>query len=503
MIYLLICFISILVGSGIGIFLTTYYYPKIPSLMILKNFIPITLVLASTSAILILIRSKKLFIITLSILITFVSFSYSTIKSKERIDKLLKVKSQNFVKGIINISFLNKIFVNTGENTILVYVKKFDREFAPIGAEVIISGKSKHIYHYLTNKNTYGYFLYLFKNNVPYIVYSQEDSIAETKLPNSTFFKAINIIKQDVYKTFSEKISNTYFLSASLILGESSEMSKEFTENIRITGISHIFSVSGFHVGVIVVAFVLLLNILRIPKLFQFIIISVFLTGYSLIVGLKPPVVRASILASIILLVRAINLSPNYLNITLIVGIVMLIINPFLSVDVGFILSFFAVISIILFSKYIDEFIVSLINRYGKEPNRFLKNIITLFSVSLTAVMFTFPVVIIWFGGASLTGILSSIILVPLSSINIVSGIIAYVSNLIIPPIGSIMFRGVNFLNLLFMIITQLFSKLGLIINLRIDVITSIVFITLYYIILVVMFILISNRRLINEKNTT
>lgn len=500
MIYLLTVFLSILIGSGIGIFLTTYYYPSIPSLSIIKNFLPITIFLILINTILITTKMRKILPLTLSLLFIFLSFSYSTIKSKERLDNLLKTQPQNFVKGIINVSFLNKIFVDTEGKTIIVYVKKFDREFAPIGAEVIVSGKSKHIYHYLTNKNMYGYFLYLFKNNTPYVIYSTEETIAETQLPDSEFLRVVNLIKQDIYKTFSEKIPHTHFLSASLIMGESSEISKEFREEIRITGISHIFSVSGFHVGVIVVASVLFLNILRIPKILQFLIISTFLAGYSLIVGLKPPVVRASILTSIILLVRSLNFLPNYLNITLIVGIVMLLIDPFLSVDVGFILSFFAVISIILFSRYIDEFIISLINKFGKEPNKFIKNIITLFSVSLTAVIFTFPVVVLWFGSSSLTGIISSIVLVPLSSLNIISGIIAYITNLLIPSIGSIMFRGVNFLNLLFIIITDFFSEIGLIINLKLDVMNSVIFIITYYLLSVFMFLLISNRRVLHER---
>lgn len=497
MLYFLLGFILILLGSGLGIFLTTYYYPQIPSLYVISSFWYFLALILGLLIISLILKKKTIFCLFVIISLFLLSITYSSIKSKERLDTLLKTKTERFITGRVDVSFLNKVFVSRENKTILVYSKNFDPEFTSIGAHVVVSGNPRHIYHYLTNKNMYGYFLYLFSNNIPYVIYSEEDTILESTPPDSAFLKVVNSIRQDVYNKFINNLPHTSFLSASLIMGESSEMPKEFIESIRISGVSHIFSVSGFHVGVIVFALVILLNILRIPKFIQFLVIVVFLLGYSLIVGLKPPVIRASVLASLILLIRSLNLNPNYLNITTLTGIFMLLINPFLSVDIGFILSFVAVITTILFSRYIDDIIIYFLNKVDIEPNKFLKSVISLFSVSFTAVMFSLPVVILWFGSSSMTGMFSSIILVPLSSLNITGGIVAYLFSVVIPSVGEIMFRTVNILNLVFIIITESFSRLNLSVSIRMDLFVAVIIFLGYYTLLVLGFIVLANRRVI------
>lgn len=497
MIYLLFLFISILVGAGLGVFLSTYYYPQMPSLEVLKNFHIVLPFFLAPIVIAFAFRLRSILITTLIVLIGFLSFCYSTVVSKNRLDTILTTPSQNFIVGTVSVSFLNKIFVNVSNYTVIVYLRDFDYEYTSLGSQVLISGRSKHTYSYLTNKDMYGYFLYLFKNNIPFVVYSKDDTVGEVIVSDSVFLNSVNTIRQDIYNKFSEYLPHTSFLSSSLIMGESSEISKEFMESIRLSGVSHIFSVSGFHVSIIVIAFVIFLSLMRIPKFVQFIVISIFLAGYSLIVGLKPPVVRASVLASIILLIRSFSLKPNYLNITLIVGVIMLMIDPLLSVDVGFILSFLAIISIILFTKYVDDVFIFYLNKLNIEPSKQVKSIISLFSVSLTAVIFTLPVVILWFGESPLMGIFSSVVLVPISSLNIVYGVVAYLVSLLSSTLGEIMFRGLNLINLIFIIITQMFASVDLSVGLRLESpFTTGLLIIAYYAIVVFLYLFVANPRL-------
>lgn len=489
---LLLTFVAILSGFSIGIFLCTYDYPKYFEKFhfIIKHFLKIFLFLLTIIVSSTLLRKKIFASISTIILVFFISLSYGFTKAKIRLDELIKTPTSNLVAGKVKVSFLNKIFIESSNKTIIVYLKNYDKNFTSIGSEVFIVGSSKHIYSYLTNRERYGYFLYLFENNTPYVIYSEEENIAESIESDSLFFKIVNSIRQDVIDKFDKLLPHTSFLSISLIIGDSTEISSEFRENIKNVGISHIFSVSGFHVGVIVGALVLILGIFRIPKTLQFIITTSFLVIYSYIVGLKPPVVRASILASAILLVRSLNLSPNYLNTTLITGIIMLLVNPFLSVDIGFILSFIAVISIILFTNYINHYIIKFFNKNNIEPSKIMKSIITLFSVSLISVIFTLPIIIIWFGSTSLTGILSSIALVPLSSLNITSGLISYITSLLSVHTSELMFRAVNLINLTFIIITDIFSKLSLILNFKIkNPLTGLIFLTSYYLLMLMIFI--------------
>ncbi|MEN2997994.1 MAG: ComEC/Rec2 family competence protein [Brevinematia bacterium] len=494
MIYLLLTFLSLLVGSGLGIFFSTYYYPNILSLFVVKNFFYILPIVVIPFIVFVISRKNSFLMVSIILVLLFLSFSYTSIKAKQRLDNLLKVQSQDFLSGRVKISFLNKVFVETSNFNVVVYLREFDEEFTSLGSEVIVSGRARHIYHYLTNRSMFGYFLYLLGNNVPYVVYTEDDSVGEVVQSGSPFMELVNRIRQDIYRKFSIYLPHTSFISASLIIGESSDISKEFKESIRVSGISHIFSVSGFHVGIIVIAFVLLLNTLRVPRFLQFLVVSVFLVGYSLMVGLKPPVVRASVLASLILLVRAFDLSPNYLNLTLVLGIVMLVLDPFLSVDVGFILSFFAIVSMILFSRYVDDLIILLFNKVGIEPSKVVKGIVSLFSVSLTAVLFTLPVVLLWFGNSPMIGIFSSVVLVPLSSVIIVGGVLSYIISCFLPFVGEFMFRTVNFLNLVFIVITEMFSRVPLVVNISFDNLFLTAFVvSFYYFVLILLFLLVAN----------
>jgi len=484
-ILLLSVFLSLLLGFDLGIFLSVYHYPDgitLFSSIFPKITIILLIILILILAYYLISKKKQFFLISLIMIIFYLAFTYSFIISKNRIDKLISTPPSRFVNGYVKVSFLNKILLQSSNYNVWVYIKDHDQEFTRLGANVVVVGKFRHFYNYLTNKNFLSYSLYLLKDNVPFVLYSDEESFIDTVGEENIFVKVANDIRQNAVSVFENNLPLTHWLSSSLIIGESSDLSKEFYENIRKAGLSHIFSVSGFHVGVIVGVLIVLLNLFRIPKFLQFIIVSSFLAVYSIIVGMKPPVVRASVLASSVLLIRAINLNPNYLNITSITGIAMLMVDPFLSVDVGFILSFIALITIILFSRYINDAVIIACNKFFKfEMGNLSKETVSLFSVSFVATMFTLPIILIWFSKSSIVGIISSIIMVPLSSLNITSGMLSYISYLTIPTLGEIFFRATNLFNVVFIILTNYFSSIPLEISANLNFLYLFLAIPLYY----------------------
>jgi ComEC/Rec2-related protein len=483
--FLLSIFLALLIGSGLGIFLSVYNYPQ-GILIFYSNFIVITLSVATIIVILLLyslVKGKKFLLGAFSlILVLYLSFNYAFIISKKRIDKLVSTPPTSFLSGYVKVSFLNKVLVQSSNYNVWVYLRNYDSEFSRLGINVIVIGRPRHFYSYLTNRNFLSYTLYLLKDDVPFVLYSDENSLVDSYGEENILLKLANDLRQNIFSTFESRLPLTFWLSSSLIIGESSEMSKEFSEEVRKAGLAHIFSVSGFHVGVIVGVLVILFNLFRLPRVVQFFVGTLFLIIYSIIVGLKPPVVRASILASIVLLMRSFSFKPNYLNITSVTGIAMLLLNPFLSVDVGFILSFVALISIILFSRYITDAISIFLNSVFKfEMGNISKSVVTLFSVSFVATVFTLPIVLMWFGKSSIVGILSSIVMVPLSSLNITSGMLSYVSYVLSPSVGELLFRATNLFNVVFILLTNYFSSLPLEISANLGILTFAIGIPIYY----------------------
>ncbi len=485
-IFLLSIFLALLLGLGLGIFLSVYSYPQ-GILAFYSSFPVVTLSVAIILIILLLysllIRKRFVLWVCPVILILYLSFVYSFVISKKRVDKLVSTPPTSFLSGYVKVSFLKKVLVQSSNYNVWVYLREYDSEFSRLGADVIVIGKPRHFYSYLTNNDFLSYALYLLKNDVPFVLYADENSLIDSYgEERNDLLRLANDLRQNVFYVFERELPLTFWLSSSLIIGESSEMSREFSEGVRKAGLAHIFSVSGFHVGVIVGVLVILFNLFRIPRVVQFAFSTLFLIIYSIVVGLKPPVVRASVLASIVLLMRSFSFKPNYLNITSITGIVMLLVNPFLSVDVGFVLSFVALISIILFSRYVsDAFSVFLNLVFKLEMSNISRSIVTLFSVSLVATVFTLPIVLMWFGKSSVVGILSSIVMVPLSSLNITSGMLSYVSYALFPSVGELFFRATNFFNVVFIWLTNYFSSLPLEISTKLGVLTFAVGIPVYY----------------------
>ncbi len=496
--YILIIFLAITIGSGVGIWISVFRYPLGVNFLTEKTLhvLLIYAILQFSLIILLLIfRNEILLISSGTFLLIFLSFLNGFLVAKNRILSLINTTPKTYIEGKVKISFLNKVFVEYEGKNIIVYLKSYDYLYSGLGSDVKIQGNYVSLKRYLTNHNRVTYTLYLLSHNVPFVIYTQDDSILESTDSESLIHRMANFLKHDFLEKFFKNIPETFWLSMAMILGESSEVSKEFREDIRQAGISHIFSVSGFHVGVIVFAFTLFLNVFRIPKIIQFLIISIFLVNFSLIVGLKPPVVRASILAGIVLLVRSFRLKPDYLNIVCIIGIFMILFNTFNSVDIGFLLSFSAVISIILFTEPITSFFERFLVSKNIQINNFIRNIITLFSSSLVATLFTMPLILLWFGKSSLIGLFSNVIMIPLSCINISLGILTYLVSFL-ETLSYFFFKSLNLFNAIFILLTKLFGMIEFNLTYLLDnPLKAITFFSAYYTSLIIMMTFIQRAR--------
>lgn len=203
-----------------------------------------------------------------------------------------------------------------------------------------------------------------------------------------------------------------FALSTALLIGIKDFLENDTRQRFSHAGAMHVLCVSGLHVGILYVVADKLLFFLkrnrRNRKLHQFIII-LFIWTYAYITGLSASVMRAALMFSLIAAGRMFKRSSESYNILAVAAFIQLWINPYEIAQVGFQLSYLAVLGIFAFYKPLD----SLIN----PRNRLISWIWSILSVSMAAQLATFPLASFYFNLFPVYFLLTNLVVVPLAAV--------------------------------------------------------------------------------------
>ncbi|NQU88745.1 MAG: ComEC/Rec2 family competence protein [Mariniphaga sp.] len=225
-------------------------------------------------------------------------------------------------------------------------------------------------------------------------------------------FKLLNIYKNN--NITDEKFA---ILSA-LTLGYKDALDPETKQIYASAGAMHVLAVSGLHVGIIYLAINLLVGFLRKSKRGKllFILLAIhILWFYAVITGMSPSVLRATVMFSFLIIGENLRRPTNIYNTIALSAFILLFFNPNLIFEIGFQLSYSAVVGIIFFQPKINNLINFKI--------RFLKWAWALFSVSIAAQLATFPLSLYYFHQFPTYFWLSNFIVIPGAFILIFFGI--------------------------------------------------------------------------------
>jgi len=213
------------------------------------------------------------------------------------------------------------------------------------------------------------------------------------------------------------------------------------------TGTVHILAISGLHVGLIALILYVIFSTLRFNRKAITVLIILLLVLYALITGSRVPVVRATIMISLVLLGGFLGRRSSVFNSLGLAAIVILLVNPKQVASVGFQLSFTAVLSIIYCSPKLDRFFK--VNSLLKKRHfvfKVLHYIVRLFSVSVSAWLGTSPLVLYYFNTISPVAVFGNLVVVPLTFLIIASGVSFIVFYFLLPPVGYVFAHSVAFL---------------------------------------------------------
>lgn len=199
---------------------------------------------------------------------------------------------------------------------------------------------------------------------------------------------------------------------AALTLGYKDALTAELRESFSTTGAMHVLAVSGLHVGIIYVVFGWLLVFLDKNKRTQRlkpILIILLLWFYAFITGLSPSVMRATVMFTFMALAGVFGRKSNTYNNIFLSAFLLLLYQPSLLFDVGFQLSYSAVVAIVYFQpKIVGLFVVK---------HRLLRWAWELTAVSIAAQIGTAPFSIYYFHQFPNYFLLSNFVVIPAATI--------------------------------------------------------------------------------------
>ncbi len=207
------------------------------------------------------------------------------------------------------------------------------------------------------------------------------------------FANQARMFGNNVFREFLRD-ANTYAVADAMVLGLRDELDRDLRGAYAAAGAVHILAVSGMHVGIV---FILLQFLFgqrqqtknRRSKPWFAIVVIICLFAYALLAGLSPSVVRATVMFSFIQLAPVVNRQQNIFNTLALSAICLLCYDPYWLLDVGFQLSYLAVLGIVL--------LYSRVNRVFTPENPILKWLWQISIVSCSAQLLTFPLSIYYF----------------------------------------------------------------------------------------------------------
>jgi len=220
---------------------------------------------------------------------------------------------------------------------------------------------------------------------------------------------------------------------AALTLGERSEVDQQTREDFANTGVIHVLAVSGLHVGYVSLILMSVIGLLRIPRTIQIFLVISGLIFYVLLTGSAPSVMRASLMASLILISVILERRSDIYNTLGTAAFVILLIDPGQLNSIGFQLSFSAVLSIVsLFPVLKAKIPVVRLKKYPKAA-KFLHAIVDLFLVSLAAQLGTLAFTILYFQKVPIISLLANMVVVPAIGLIVATGLAFLTLGVIVP----------------------------------------------------------------------
>ncbi len=261
---------------------------------------------------------------------------------------------------------------------------------------------------------------YLERQNIFALINTKENNVTilSNNYKSNPILKYTYLVRARLKNQIIEKmpLASGAFLSA-ILLGDRSELPKYIQTAFKNSGVYHLLAISGLHVGLIAFSILYLLKSLRIKREFSYVFIILFLVFFALLTLSRPSVVRAVTMACVFLAGMLLGRRADVYNSLGVAALFILVRNPKDVFNIGFQLSFLAVLSIVYLAPRFTRSINKGVNPYLR---RFLYMPL---AVSIAAWLGTFPLILYYFKVVTPISIVANLFIIPLVFVLLIGGL--------------------------------------------------------------------------------
>lgn len=328
----------------------------------------------------------------------------------------IPVITEKFTKLFIQIKCIesNNVWHYTEGHTI-VYLKNGASQNLQLGNTILVKSQ----FNYLTepkNPNEFNYKAYLENKNIFHTVFPHQKSLVVIEaIESSNVLNPMELgrrIKSQLISVLrqSNLSPESFSICSALLVGYDDEIDNDVMQSFSHSGTLHILSVSGMHTGVLYAVLIFLFSLVDKYdqyKKTKFIFVMLGLWLFVLVTGLSPSILRAALMLSLVLVGKTFYKQGNSYNTLLLSAFLLLLYNPYLIKDVGFLLSYCAVFGIM--------YLYPILQKLYFFENKILQMTWSGVLMSVSATVFTLPISLHFFHQFPIWFVFSNMIIIPIS----------------------------------------------------------------------------------------
>ncbi|WP_125723288.1 ComEC/Rec2 family competence protein [Flavobacterium ustbae] len=274
------------------------------------------------------------------------------------------------------------------------------------------------------NPNQFDYSRYLADKQIYAQIYCQKSQILVSKtIQKDIWYYCAKLHSRIISNLEKSKFNKDEMnVALALILGQQQEISADIIQDYQYSGVTHVLSVSGLHVGFIMLFITFILKPIPNTRKGSFIKLAsilISLTGFAIISGLSPSVLRSVVMFSFLAIGNHLRRNGNIYHTLLVSILLILLFEPYFLFDVGFQLSYLALFFIL--------WLQPILKNIYKPKNKFVIYIWEALTVSFAAQIGTLPLCLYYFHQFPGLFFVTNIIILPLLSFIMIAGIIVMV----------------------------------------------------------------------------
>lgn len=281
------------------------------------------------------------------------------------------------------------------------------------------------------NPNQFDYSRYLADKQIYAQIYCQKKEILVSKtIQKDIWYYCAKLHSRIISNLEKSKFNKAEMnVALALILGQQQEISQDTIQDYQYSGATHILSVSGLHVGFIMLFITFILKPISNTKkgsFFKLASILISLAGFAIISGLSPSVLRSVVMFSFVAIGSHLRRNGNIYHTLLVSILLILLFEPYFLFDVGFQLSYIALFFILWLHPILK-------NIYTPK-NKLTVYIWEALTVSFAAQIGTLPLCLYYFHQFPGLFFVTNIIILPVLSFIMIAGIVVMIIAIFTSP---------------------------------------------------------------------